>query len=112
MAAVKCCSTKFKWSTCAITDSIKVTAVSTTFSGQVRLVRDCSVSLNMLKYMKTLDSCTSDFRHILYPSHHSLYHEAPVWQWSHWHRLLRTLPYHQQVLQHLCPPVTEGLTSC
>jgi hypothetical protein len=26
--------------------------------------------------------------------HHSWHHEAPAWQWTHWHRLLRTRPCH------------------
>jgi hypothetical protein len=75
MATVIYCSTEFKWATSVIIDSIRVTAVltvSTNFSeGQMR---DYSVSLYSLKYMKTLaDSSTSDVRYVLHACHAYLF---------------------------------------
>jgi hypothetical protein len=70
MAAVICWSTEFKCAISTIIDNFRVTAapiVSTNFSEGY--VRDCSVSVNYLKYMKTLvDSSTSVGRHVLYAS--------------------------------------------
>jgi len=86
MAVVICCPTEFKWATSII-------SLQQSDRNSYRRTGETSVWLYPLKYMKTLVITSLEMLDMSC-MHHNRCHEAAVWQWNHWHMLLRTFSCH------------------